>query len=294
MSSVAALAPLALLVLVGTAGTAATAASTHEPELTVPNDMTVEAHAAAGAVVTFSATARGRSDVSLPADCRPPSGSRFGLGPTTVTCTAVERPDEIATKGFRITVVDRTAPRLLVPGDLKIRTPNRRGAVVTFQASASDLVDGAIAPACSPRSGTLFPVGVTRVDCAAVDRRGNRAGESFTVIVTLVRRSRQAALFSPAAGEVLSTPPMLAWRAVPRATYYNIQLFRNGHKILSAWPRRPRLQLHEQWMYRGRRMILMRGTYVWFVWPGFGDRARAQYGGLLGRSTFRMARKAVR
>jgi hypothetical protein len=288
MSRAAALAPLVLLAFVGTAGTSATAASTREPDLTVPRDMTVEAQTSAGAVVRFTATARGRDNAPLPVDCRPPSGSRFGLGQTTVACTAVDRPDEIASKSFRITVVDFTAPRLLVPADPKVGTSSRRGAVVTFQASASDLVDGAIVPMCSPSSGTRFPVGRTRVDCTAVDRGGNRSSESFTVTVRLVRHSRQAALFSPPAGEVLSTPPLLAWRAVPRATYYNVQLFRSGHKILSAWPSRPRLQLHNRWFHRRRQMTLAPGTYVWLVWPGFGDPARARYGGLLGRSTFRM------
>ena len=35
-------------------------------------------------------------------------------------------------------------------------------------------------------------------------------------------------------------------------------------------------------------MVLSPAKYVWFVWPGFGDLARASYGGLLGRSTFRV------
>jgi HYR domain len=288
MSRAAALAPVALLALAGTAGTSATAASGHEPDLTVPNNMIVEAQGSTGAVVTFSASAHGRSNEPLTVDCRPPSGSRFRLAQTNVTCTAVERPDEIATKSFRITVADRTPPRLAVPAGVKARAASRKGAVVAFQASATDLVDGAIAPVCLPRSGTLFPVGVTRVDCTAVDRRGNRVSKSFTVKVTAARRSRAAALYSPAAGMAVSVPPLLQWRPVRRATYYNVQVFRNGRKVLSAWPSRPRLQLHYNWTHRGRRITLKPATYVWFVWPGFGDLARAQYGGLLGRSTFRM------
>jgi hypothetical protein len=35
-------------------------------------------------------------------------------------------------------------------------------------------------------------------------------------------------------------------------------------------------------------MLLSPGKYVWFVWPGFGDLARADYGRLLGRNTFRV------
>jgi hypothetical protein len=287
MSRAALLAPLALLALAAVAG-ASSAAPTREPELFLPPDMTVEAHASTGATVTFSASARGRDKASLPVHCTPASGTRFRLGTTTVACTARDRPDEIATGSFRITVVDRTAPELVVPRDVRVRTPNPKGAVVTFRASATDLVDGTVAPVCSPRSSTRFPIGVTRVDCEATDRVHNLSRGSFTVTVSLSRRVRRTALYSPADGAVVSAPPLLAWRAVRRATYYNIQVYRNGHKILSAWPSRPRFQLHNSWTRRGRRMILTSGTYVWLVWPGFGDLARAQYGRRLVRSTFRV------
>jgi hypothetical protein len=288
MGRTAFVAPFVLLALAGIAGTSS-AALTREPELVVPADLTVEAQGPSGATVTFSASARGRDNASLPVDCRPASGTRFPLGKTTVTCTAQDRPDEIAIRSFRVAVVDRTAPKLIVPADIRVRTKNRKGAAVTFRASAIDLVDGQVVPVCSPRSSTLFRIGTTRVVCTATDRAENLGSASFTVTVSRSRRTRQAALYSPAAGDVLSTPPLLAWRRVPRATYYNIQLFRNGNKILSAWPSRPRLQLHHRWIHRGRRMNLTPGTYVWFIWPGFGDLARAQYGPRLGRSTFRMA-----
>jgi HYR domain len=288
MGRTAFVAPFVLLALAGIAGTSS-AALTREPELVVPADLTVEAQGPSGATVTFSASARGRDNASLPVDCRPASGTRFPLGKTTVTCTAQDRPDEIAIRSFRVAVVDRTAPKLIVPADIRVRTKNRKGAAVTFRASAIDLVDGQVVPVCSPRSSTLFRIGTTRVVCTATDRAENLGSASFTVTVSRSRRTRQAALYSPAAGDVLSTPPLLAWRRVPRATYYHIQLFRNGNKILSAWPSRPRLQLHHRWIHRGRRMNLTPGTYVWFIWPGFGDLARAQYGPRLGRSTFRMA-----
>lgn len=107
MSRAAVVAPLALLALAGGAGTSS-AAPTREPELTIPADMTVEAEAATGTGVSFTASAVGRENQSLPVTCSPASGSRFALGQTTVTCTAQDRPDEVTTKSFRITVVDRT------------------------------------------------------------------------------------------------------------------------------------------------------------------------------------------
>ena len=131
--------------------------------------MTVEAEAATGASVSFTVSAVGRENQTLPVTCSRP-GSRFPLGQTTVTCTAQDRPDEIVTKTFRITVVDRTAPRLVVPASVKVRTANKKGAVVKFAVSATDLVDGTLVPTCSPTSSTLFRIGATRVECTATDR----------------------------------------------------------------------------------------------------------------------------
>jgi HYR domain len=287
MSRTAVLVPLTLLAVSAAAGHSS-AAPTREPTLIVPADMTVEAQSPTGAAVPFTVSATGRENQSLPVTCSPASGASFPLGQTTVTCTAQDRPDEIVTRSFRITVIDRTAPRLVVPASVKARTANRKGAVVRFRVSATDLVDTAILPVCSPASSTLFRVGVTRVDCTATDRGQNVARASFTVSVKLVRKTRQVGRFSPGAGQVVSTAPLLSWPRTPRATYYNVQIFRGGHQILSAWPSRPRFQLRDAWTHHGQRMLLSPGTYVWFVWPGFGDLARAQYGALLGRSTFRV------
>jgi len=79
--------------------------------------------------------------------------------------------------------------------------------------------------------------------------------------------------------------PRLAWVAVKRASYYNVQLYRK-HKILSVWPARPSFQLGRTWVYRGHRYRLRPGVYRWYVWPGFGRVSAARYGRLLGRSTF--------
>lgn len=290
MGRTAVVVPFALLALSGAAGTSS-AAPSRGPELTVPADLTVEAEAPNGADVSFTTSAVGRENQPLPVTCSPASGATFPLGQTTVTCTAQDRPDEVTTKSFRVTVADRTPPHLVVPATLSVRTTSPKGAAVSFRASATDLVDGQLAPVCAPQSASLFPVGLTTVECAATDRRQNVARASFTVKVSLARRARQArqaALFSPVAGAVVAAPPLLRWRAVLRASYYNIQVYRNGHRILSFWPSRPRFQLHDSWAYHGRRMILTSGSYVWLVWPGFGDLARANYGRLLGRSTFRV------
>lgn len=95
-------------------------------------------------------------------------------------------------------------------------------------------------------------------------------------------------LFAPPPGAVLrmGRPPLLRWVAVRRASYFNLQVSREGHKVLSAWPTRNRYQLRMRWRYAGHAQRLEPGRYRWIVWPGYGPRARADYGEPIGRSTF--------
>lgn len=105
-------------------------------------------------------------------------------------------------------------------------------------------------------------------------------------------RPRGARLRFPRTGAAVSAsrPPMLRWTRVRRARYYNVQIHRAGRKILSAWPARPRYRLHRRWSFAGKLRRLSPGRYVWYVWPGYGRRSSARYGGLVGRSAFRVTR----
>src|SRR5207244_2617325 len=94
---------------------------------------------------------------------------------------------------------------------------------------------------------------------------------------------------APANGARVTSPPLLRWRKVGGADYYNVQLFHGGSKVLSIWPTTNRLRLSGRWVYAGRAMTLRPGAYVWYVWPGFGPLARARYGNLILRSTFVVA-----
>jgi len=118
----------------------------------------------------------------------------------------------------------------------------------------------------------------------AADLAGNTATGSATVTPTAEASTKH--LLSPGAGSSLSRPPLLRWRRVARASYYNVQLFRNGKKILSAWPTKPQYQLRSRWRYRGKRHRLVHGTYRWLLWAGYGHRSQHRYGRLLGRRTF--------
>jgi hypothetical protein len=72
----------------------------------------------------------------------------------------------------------------------------------------------------------------------------------------------------------------LRWKAQPGAEYYNLQLFRNGRKVLSVWPTRAQYTLHAAWRFGGRTQRLAAGRYRWYVWPGYGRRATHRYGRL--------------
>jgi hypothetical protein len=93
-------------------------------------------------------------------------------------------------------------------------------------------------------------------------------------------------VLEPANGAEVTAPPRLRWSEVRNATYYNVQVFRNGRKILSVWPKRPRFRLREQWTYRGRVERMVAGEYQVFAWPGFGRFATQRYGRRVGTLRF--------
>ena len=80
---------------------------------------------------------------------------------------------------------------------------------------------------------------------------------------------------------------------MPKARFYNVQIFRHGHKVLSAWPSRTRLRLHARWTFNGRSYRLRPGRYTWLVWPAYGSTARPRFGQLLGLSSFEIVKRAV-
>jgi len=82
-------------------------------------------------------------------------------------------------------VVDTTPPVLTLPDNMTILASSASGEVVSFTASANDAVDGSVPVTCSPASGSLFPIGVTTVNCSAEDSHGNQASGSFTITVQL-------------------------------------------------------------------------------------------------------------
>ena len=149
------------------------AATTPPTPPSLPGEITREATGPDGAIVTYTATGTGPDDENgrptTSANCSPASGAKFPLGDTTVQCDG---------GSFKVHVVDTTAPALALPRDFSVAGSDS-GATVTYNASASDVVDGGVAVSCSPASGTNFPVGTTTVVCSATDSHSNAASDSF-------------------------------------------------------------------------------------------------------------------
>jgi hypothetical protein len=97
---------------------------------------------------------------------------------------------------------------------------------------------------------------------------------------------RPSKMYSPVFGAIRRSPPLIDWTPVRNATYYNVQVWRNGHKVLSRWPLRSSTRLRSSWAFAGRTFSFTSGHYVVYAWPGFGRKASARYGGLLGWTAF--------
>src|SRR5207248_1917115 len=79
---------------------------TTPPLLTVPGNSVVDATSPSGAVVFYVASARDIAAGVVPVTCRPPSGSNFPIGNTTVTCTASDPSGNTRGSAFAVTVLN--------------------------------------------------------------------------------------------------------------------------------------------------------------------------------------------
>jgi hypothetical protein len=138
-------------------------------------------------------------------------------------------------------------------------------------------------PASSSTESKYANASYHRYSIKSYDKAGN-ASAAIDVVVT-----PSALLLAPVDGAKLHAkkPQVFRWRAIPNATYYNIQLWGGGRKVLTSWPRGSTFRLPARWKSQGHSYRLTRGSYTWFVWPGFGPRANGRYGDLVGHAQFR-------
>jgi hypothetical protein len=165
-----------------------TVVDTTAPVLSMPDDQTFEGNTTGGYSGSYTgATATDVVDASPTVVCTPASPHFFALGDNTVNCTATDASGNFSTNSFKITVVDTTAPALSVPDNMNVQATSIAGAVVTFSATATDIVDPSPVVVCTPPSGSLFPPGETTVSCTATDSSSNEVTKSFKITVSFTR-----------------------------------------------------------------------------------------------------------
>src|SRR5919108_496835 len=232
-------------------------------------------------------------DAAFTACASPQTYGGLGDGRHTFAVTATDGVGNVGPEAARSWTIETRPPVVTVtsgppsPG-------NATTATLAFSANEPATfeckLDGrAFAPCASPKTYRALARGRHSFTVRAADRAGNVEPGPPTArwsVTGVVRRVAASALFAPAAGARVTRPPLLRWRPVRRATYYNVQLYRAGRKLLSTWPRRTKLQLRSSWRFAGQQQRLTPGTYRWYVWPGYGPAAARKYGRMLGTSTF--------
>jgi hypothetical protein len=227
--------------------------------------------------------------------CTAPTYGGPDSGAATVFGTCVDKAGNVSSPfGYGLSY-DATAPPL---ADLKAIAGDRRVDVRWQTSGETKSVEVVRTPGLgSAGSSVVFRGPGSKFEDNAVKNRkryvyevrvGDAAGNVHDQTVAAVPRPH---LVSPArlAAFTPGRPPVLRWTPVRRASYYNVQVFRNGRKVLSAWPTEARYRMKRRWSYHGRRRLAA-GRYRWVVWPGYGRRSKSDYGDRLGPMTFRVSR----
>ena len=153
------------------------------PRVTVQCDSDVPAHASD--LASLVAQGGGASD-----NCGVPSVT-FVSDVSSGSCPRIITRTYKATDGCgneaictqRITVRDTIAPSITCPSDIVVQGGIAGPTVVVYPLPVA--TDNCVTPSvvCSPPSGSVFQVGVTRVTCVATDACGNSSSCSFSVSV---------------------------------------------------------------------------------------------------------------
>jgi hypothetical protein len=181
------------------------------------------------------------------------------------------------------------------PAKPKVTKLARAGVVQLAWTTSKDVVATEVVRApglTGKKAGPIFKGNGTKL----VDRK-TKAGTRYwyevklydqagNVASTTVNLKPIAGLYAPAEGAIVRGPPLVAWDAVKRARFYNVQLWLGRVKLLSTWPTTSKLRLPRTWKFEGKRRSLVDGRYKVFVWPAFGTPKSPDYGKLVGQVSF--------
>lgn len=133
-----------------------------------------------GAVVNYAVPAATGNNCGALV-CSPASGSLFPVGTTPVLCVG----NTGAPCSFTVTVDDPQRLTLACPTNVTVdeNSPGMGLAVVRYKSPTSNDNCATGASACSPPSGSSFPLGTTTITCDVSNASGDHATCSFTVTV---------------------------------------------------------------------------------------------------------------
>lgn len=137
-------------------------------------DVMAEAASGTGAVVTFSVAATDAADSAPAVNCTPASGSVFGVGTTTVGCTATDASNNSASDSFDVVVNDSTPPVIILIGPATV-TIEAGTPYVDPGANVIDAVDAAPVLSIDTSGVDTSTVGTYSVYFDAIDGSGNPA-----------------------------------------------------------------------------------------------------------------------
>ena len=151
-----------------------------------------------------------------------------------------------------------------------IRAPGLKGKQpsVVYDGKANTHVDRKITP------GARY-----RYEVRLYDQAGNLAA-------TTVGLKPGAGIFSPVEGEVVKRPPVVNWAKVPKARFYNVQLWRGDVKLLTivaAVTEAGASPVLDVW--REEATVAPRALPA-PIWPAFGTVKAPRYGKAVGQVTF--------
>jgi hypothetical protein len=224
--------------------------------------------------VTFAGT----DATSGIASCDKPTYSK-DAATASVTGTCTDNAGNVSAPGSFVLKYDSTPPKL---GGLEVSSLDK-SATLSWTASADVTQVTIVRTGGGGQPDTVYKGKRVTTFTDQTVRNGNKYTYAVTAfddagnaVVVKGLATPSAPLLAPRAAAHVRSGVTFRWRPVKGATYYNVQLWLKGRKVLTTWPTSTTLHVPR----------LERGKYTWLVWPGKGKRQAHRYGPLIGSSTF--------
>jgi len=156
-----------------------TVIDTTSPKITAPANVTFEATDPASNVISIG-TAYATDIIGIDSITND-SPATFPFGETTVTWTATDTSGNSASTTQKVTVIDTTAPQLVLPANVIIDATALSNTVSIGTATATDIVD--LTPQIQNDAPATFPLGDTIITWTATDKFGNAISQKQTISV---------------------------------------------------------------------------------------------------------------